>query len=158
MGLLVEMMVSVLLAATIWYCITLDRRLKSFKADESSLRLVIADLTAATMKAETAVPGLRVATAEAEQSLGDKLRRSQDTLAALDLGMRGGEEVLLRIARIIDANREAEAVAIAAAERLKAETIRAIPATDRIERIGDAARAARELALRARERKLAEAA
>jgi hypothetical protein len=158
MGLVIEMVVSVLLAATLWYCISLNRRLKAFKADEDDFRKLIADLGAATAKAETAVPGLRVATAEAEKSLGEKLRTAELSLSAIDKAMRDGEDVLSRISQIVAANKAAEEAAIAAATQQQIERAAALPPLDRVERLSDAARAARELALKARERKLAEAA
>jgi DNA-binding FrmR family transcriptional regulator len=168
MGLLVEIMVSVLLAVTIWYCVSLDKRLKLFKADEESFRKIIMELAIAAKKAETAIPGLRIATAEAEQSLGTALKESESQLKALDRAMQNGEDVLQRIAQIVVANRAAEEAAEAAlhkhAERLRVLAQPENPQpTDfsekqRSERLSDAARAARELALKARDRKLAEAA
>ncbi len=158
MGLLVEIMVSVLLAVTIWYCITLDRRLKRFKADEENFRKLIGDLSAATVKAETAVPGLRVATAEAEATLGETLKSAETMIKSLERGVGDGEDVLRRIAQIIAANRAAEEAAEQAVQSQQVERARALPPVDRIERLSDAARAARELSLKARERKLAEAA
>jgi hypothetical protein len=158
MGLLVELLVSVLLAATLFTCVSLNRRLKAFKAEEENFRGLIGDLAAATAKAEAAVPGLRVATAEAERTLGERLKTAEASLLALDKGMQNGEEVLRRIAQIIAANKAAEEAAIAAAAQQQIERAAALPPLDRVERLSDAARAARELALKARERKLAEAA
>jgi Flp pilus assembly protein TadB len=157
MGLLVEVMVSVLLAVTIWYCVMLDRRLKRFKEDEESFRKLIGDLTTASMRAEATVPGLRIATAEAEQGLGESLKRAEAAIATLQRGTQDGEDVLRRIAQIIAANRAAENAALAGSVPAQDDNVTALSA-NRIERLSDAARAARELALKARDRKLAEAA
>ncbi len=158
MGLIVELLVSVLLAVTIGYCVMLDKRLRRFKADEENFRTLVADLTTASIKAETAVPGLRIATAEAEQSLGEKLRQSEAMLEQFDAKFQDGEDVLTRIARIVSANRDAEEAAEATAAAIQAERARLTPANDRSERLSDAAEAARALANKARERKMAEAA
>jgi Domain of unknown function (DUF6468) len=158
MGLLVEIMVSVLLAVTIWYCVSLDKRLKRLKEDEESFRKLIGDLGVATSKAEAAVPGLRIAAAEAEQSLGERLKQAEVMLRALDGGFHNGEAVLMRIAQIVASNRAAEDAAEAEVIKFQVERARSAQASDRVEKLSDAARAARELATKARDRKLAEAA
>ena len=58
-GMLIEILVCVLLAATIAYCVRLDGKLKLLKADEQAMRRTITDLVSATEKAERAVAGLR---------------------------------------------------------------------------------------------------
>jgi ABC-type transporter Mla subunit MlaD len=158
MGLLVELLVSVLLAVTIFYCVSLDRKLKRFKSDEDSLRKVIGELTAATLKAETAVPGLRVATVEAEQSLGAVLKQSDAKLEAVENSIRTADDVIQRIAQIVAANRDAEDAAREALQQKLEQVSSIVTLPQRQDKLSDAARAARELADKARDRKMAEAA
>jgi hypothetical protein len=47
-GLVIESLVAVLLLVTIAYCMLLNRRLKRLKADEQSMRAMIAELITAT--------------------------------------------------------------------------------------------------------------
>ena len=79
-GLLIELLVCVLLATTIGYCIVLDRRLRRLKADEATMRRTIIDLMTATENADRAVAGLRAVVEECDRTIGAQLR---DRRAAL---------------------------------------------------------------------------
>ena len=57
-GLIIEILVAILLAMTVGYCMTLNRRLKLLKSDEHSLRATISELVTATEIAERAIGGL----------------------------------------------------------------------------------------------------
>ena len=70
-GVIVEMLVAILLALTIAYCISLNRRLKLLRADEQSLRATISELVTATEIAERAIAGLKLTVDECEAGLGD---------------------------------------------------------------------------------------
>src|SRR5258708_23790863 len=59
LGLAIESLVAVLLVLTIGYCMLLNARLKRLKADEHSLKAVIAELITATEIAERAIGGLK---------------------------------------------------------------------------------------------------
>ncbi len=72
MGLLVELLVSVLLAVTIGYCVSLNRQIKRLKMDEESFRKVVTDLRAASEKAEATVPG---SSSPRRKLKGDLVRR-----------------------------------------------------------------------------------
>ena len=61
-GLVIESLVAVLLLLTIGYCMLLNRRLKRLRADEQSMRAMIAELITATEIAERAIGGLKVTT------------------------------------------------------------------------------------------------
>jgi hypothetical protein len=161
MGLLIEIMVSVLLAVTIHYCVMLNRRLKIVKDNEETFRKLVADLGAASVKAEAAVPGLRVATAEAEKALGDRQKQADVVLQALQMKLEEGEDILQRIAAIVAANRAAEKAEPAIVTLVPAPVEKPVVATNVAERGGglsEAAKAAREIAMKARQRQLPEAA
>ena len=59
-SMMVELVVGVLLVATIAYCFVLDRRLKALRDGEGELRKIIVALDKATTRAQGAVTELRV--------------------------------------------------------------------------------------------------
>ena len=73
LGLAIESLVAVLLVVTIGYCMLLNARLKRLKADEHSLKAVIAELITATEIAERAIGGLKHAVRDVNENLGDQL-------------------------------------------------------------------------------------
>ena len=100
-GVIVEMLVAILLALTIIYCISLNRRLKLLKADEQSLRATISELVTATEIAERAIAGLKFTVQDCEAGLGERLRSADRFTADLDRSIASGEELFDRLARIV---------------------------------------------------------
>ncbi len=133
-GFLIESMVSVLLLMTILYCVRLNNQIRLLKADEQSLRATIAELITATEIAERAIGGLKATMREGEQTLGERIKRTEAISADLGQQLDAGELLLSRLVRITEAGRpdappsppavpRAQAVAAAAqalAERQKA--------------------------------------
>jgi hypothetical protein len=106
-GVIVEMLVAILLALTIIYCVSLNRRLKLLKADEQSLRATISELVTATEVAERAIGGLKLTVQECEAGLGERLRSADRFTADLDRSVAAGQEVLHRLTRIVVAGNAA---------------------------------------------------
>jgi len=104
-GMLIEAMVCVLLAATIAHCVVLDRRLRRLKADEDAMRKTIGELIGATDKAERAVSGLRGIVDDCDQTIAAQLREAERHSADLAVQIRSGDDVIHRIARIVDSAR-----------------------------------------------------
>lgn len=105
-GFAIELLVAVLLVATIVHCASLDRKLKRLKTDESAMRDMVADLIGATEKAERAVSALKLAVSQSEETLAERLGRAE-TLSREMAGQLGeGEEVIGRITKIAKAARE----------------------------------------------------
>lgn len=100
-GMIIEMLVAILLALTIAYCISLNRRLKLLRADEQSLRATISELVTATEIAERAIAGLKLTVAECEDGLGARLRSADRFTADLDRSIGAGKDVLDRLTRIV---------------------------------------------------------
>ena len=90
-GVIIEMLVAILLALTIAYCISLNRRLKLLKADEQSLRATISELVTATEIAERAIAGLKLTVDECEAGLGTRLRSADRFIAELDRSIAAGK-------------------------------------------------------------------
>src|SRR6202453_1908611 len=99
------MLVAILLALTIIYCVTLNRRLKLLKADEMSLRATISELVTATEIAERAIAGLKMTVHECDIGLGDRLSRAETMTGEFDLRLSAGKDVLHRLSQIVSAGR-----------------------------------------------------
>ena len=132
-GFLVETLVSILLLLTILYCVRLNKQLRLLKADEQSLRATISELITATEIAERAIGGLKSTMREGEQTLNERLNRSEQMSTDLERQLKAGEELLAKITRIAGAGRPAEepvvvapdAKSVAAAAQAFAERTRA---------------------------------
>ena len=130
-GYLIESMVSILLLMTILYCVRLNNQLRLLKADEQSLRATISELVTATEIAERAIGGLKLTMREGEQTLNDRLSRSETMTAEFDRQLKAGGELLNKLIRITGAGKEAEvatvpdAQSVAAAAQAFAERSRA---------------------------------
>lgn len=130
-GYLIESMVSILLLMTILYCVRLNNQLRLLKADEQSLRATISELVTATEIAERAIAGLKTTMREGEQTLNDRLQRSETVTAEFDRQLVAGQQLLSKLIRITGAGKEAEvatvpdAQSVAAAAQAFAERARA---------------------------------
>jgi hypothetical protein len=124
-------MVSILLLLTILYCVRLNNQLRLLKADEQSLRATISELITATEIAERAIGGLKTTMREGEQTLSERLARSEQFSADFEHQLKAGQELLTKITRITGAARAAEepavpdAKAVAVAAQAFAERTRA---------------------------------
>ena len=99
----IESMVAILLLLTILYCVRLNSQLKRLKADESSMRTVIAELVTATATAERAIAGLKATVHDAEAGLTERLQDAERYCADIQRSIKGGAEVLDRLTQIADA-------------------------------------------------------
>ena len=108
LGIAIESLVAILLMLTIGYCMLLNKRLKRLKADEHSLKAVIAELITATEIAERAIAGLKMTVRDCDQSLGERLRAGENLVRELGLRLETGREVLGHLAQIALAARPAD--------------------------------------------------
>lgn len=104
-GYLIESMVSVLLLMTILYCTRLNKQIRLLKADEQSLRATIAELITATEIAERAIGGLKATMREGDQTLGERIKRTEAISSDLQHQLDAGEQLLTRLVRITEAGR-----------------------------------------------------
>ena len=101
LGIAIEILVALLLALTIGYCMLLNRQLKRLRSDEHSLRATISELVTATEIAERAIAGLKLTVEECEAGLGARLRSADRITADLDRGIDAGKEVVERLTQIV---------------------------------------------------------
>ena len=93
---------------------------------------IIAELITATEIAERAIGGLKSTMRDGEQTLNERLNRSEQLSADIEHQLKAGEELLAKLARIAGAGRMTEpaaavpdAKAVAAAAQAFAERTRA---------------------------------
>ena len=96
----IEGLVAVLLLLTILYCVRLNSQLKRLKADESAMKNTIAELVAATDKAERAIAGLKATVQETDQTLNESLVAAQRFSTDIAGQIEAGSEILSRLIQI----------------------------------------------------------
>src|SRR5262249_29699042 len=105
LGLAIESLVAILLVLTIGYCILLNNRLKRLRADEHSLKAVIAELITGTEIAERAIGGLKHTVRDVNEDLGSQLTSASQMSEQLRRQLTEGETVLRRLTKIAMAAR-----------------------------------------------------
>jgi hypothetical protein len=105
LGLAIESLVAVLLVVTIGYCVLLNARLKRLKADEHSLKAVIAELITATEIAERAIGGLKHTVRDVNENLGSQLASATHMSEQLRRQLVEGDNVVRRLSKIAIAAR-----------------------------------------------------
>jgi hypothetical protein len=109
LGLAIESLVAVLLVVTIGYCVLLNGRLKRLKADEHSLKAVIAELITATEIAERAIGGLKHTVRDVNENLGSQLASAGHMSEQLRRQLTEGDNVVRRLSKIAIAARSPSA-------------------------------------------------
>ena len=125
LGIAIESLVAILLMLTIGYCMLLNARLKRLKADEHSLKAVIAELITATEIAERAIGGLKLTVRDVNENLGSQLAAGAELSLQLKKQLAEGDNLFRRLSKIAIAARpasepEAAAPRISAAQAIAA--------------------------------------
>jgi hypothetical protein len=124
-GIAIESLVAILLVLTIGYCILLNARLKRLKADEHSLKAVIAELITATEIAERAIGGLKLTVRDVNENLGSQLTSAAELSLQLKKQLAEGDAVFRRLSRIAIAARPAPEPELAAPKISAAQAVAA---------------------------------
>ncbi len=95
--LVLNVIVAGLLVATIIYCMVLDRRIRTFKAEQKTLSGLVGDLNSATRNAEDAVAGLKVTTKAAQGDLGGKLSKARSLSDELAFMVESGNSIATKL-------------------------------------------------------------
>ncbi len=104
-GIVIESLVAVLLMLTIGYCMLLNHRLKRLKADEHSLKAVIAELITATEIAERAIGGLKLTVRDVNENLGSQIATAHELSGHLRKQLGEADQVVRRLTKIAIAAR-----------------------------------------------------
>ncbi|PKQ04164.1 MAG: hypothetical protein CVT73_14055 [Alphaproteobacteria bacterium HGW-Alphaproteobacteria-12] len=99
LGLVLEIIVCVFLAATIGYCAILDRRLKAMRSGQDGLRDLIGQLNGATTRAVQAIDALKQASTATNDELGERVRRGGALAAELGMMIETGNNIAERLGR-----------------------------------------------------------
>ncbi|MBI1328813.1 MAG: hypothetical protein GC166_02805 [Alphaproteobacteria bacterium] len=97
--LIVEIVLTGLLAATLIYCALLERRLSALRKGQDGLKATIGELNKAIIEAGTSMRMLKAATAGAAGDLDDRLSRARGLADELSLLTASGERIADRIDR-----------------------------------------------------------
>jgi hypothetical protein len=104
-GVMIEALVALLLLITIAYCVLLNKRLTRLKADEHSLKAVIAELITATEIAERAIGGLKLTVKDVNENLGAQLDQATQMSEHLKKQLAESDYVVRRLSKIAIAAR-----------------------------------------------------
>ena len=105
LGLVIETLVTILLATTIGYCVILNQRLKRLHSDRGELKQMVADLVQATGLANAAIQELKHTAQEAETVLESRLGEAERFGVELANHVSAGQQIMDRLARITSAAR-----------------------------------------------------
>lgn len=102
-----DLLVAVLLVATIATSVRLSRNIAKLKADEAAMRATIGELLAATDSAQRAVAGLRTTLSECDRSLSERIEAAERQTDKLARAITAGESVMGGINHIVQSARRA---------------------------------------------------
>ena len=102
-----DLLVAVLLTATIATSVRLSRRITKLKADETAMRATIGELMIASETAERAIAGLRTTLGDCDRTLAERLRTAERYASDLSAQVEAGAQVMNRIAQIVESSRRA---------------------------------------------------
>jgi len=97
--LIVEILLSLLLLATLGYCALLERRLSALRSGQDGLKETIGELNGAIANAGSSMRLLKAAAAGASETLDERLSRARSLADELSLLMVSGERIADRIDR-----------------------------------------------------------
>jgi hypothetical protein len=94
---LVEVALEVLLAATLGYCIVLERRLASVRKGQEGLSRIVGELNMAISGAGASLRALKTAASEAAGTLDERLKRARLHVDELSVLVGSAERIAQRI-------------------------------------------------------------
>jgi hypothetical protein len=96
-GMILEILVSVLLAVTVVYCAILDRRLKALRSGQDGLRAIIEGLDGATKRAQASISELRGAAEATGLALSAHTAKGRALADELQIMMEAGNALADRL-------------------------------------------------------------
>lgn len=100
LGVMIELLVAVLLAVTIAYCVLVNRKLVQLRSDQSELKTIVRELHVATNQAEHAIAGLRQGAQNADRSLTQQIERVRELDEQIVTNIEKGEALLLKLSAV----------------------------------------------------------
>ena len=105
-----QIVLQVLLAATLCYCIVLERRLAAVRKGQEGLRNIIGELNMAIAGAGSSIRALKSSAAEAAVTLDDRLKRARLHIDELSVLTASGERIAQRMESAASAPRVAREI------------------------------------------------
>ena len=96
-----ELVLTLLLAATLGYCIVLERRLAAVRKGQDGLQTMIGELNAAIAGAGASLRALKSAAASAAETLDDRLKRARAVADELAVVSTSGARIAQRFDRAV---------------------------------------------------------
>jgi phage shock protein A len=126
---IVELMLSGLLLATIGYCAVLERRLSALRKGQDGLKETIGELNSAIVNAGASMRALKAHASDAAETLDERLARARGLIDELAMLTSAGERIADRIDRNaatprVAANGTTPAVLAGRLNALKPEVLR----------------------------------
>jgi chromosome segregation ATPase len=97
LGLVVESLVCVLLAATIFYCISVNRKLERLRSEQKGMQSFIRELSIATTNADKAIYGLRQTVEASGDELAGQIERARHMSRQLNTEIEKSEQMMNRL-------------------------------------------------------------
>jgi len=105
-----EVAMQILLAATLCYCIVLERRLAAVRKGQEGLQTIIGELNMAIAGAGSSIRALKSSAAEAAVTLDDRLKRARLHIDELSVLTASGERIAQRMEGAASAPRVAREI------------------------------------------------
>ncbi len=96
---ILELVLCLLLAATLGYCVVLERRLQAVRKGQDGLKTLIGELNAAISGAGASLRALKSAAASAAETLDERLKRARALADELEVLATSGERLAQRLDR-----------------------------------------------------------
>ena len=96
-GLVLDIVIALLLVATIIYAVILNRQLGALRRNKDELSKVIANFNEATIRAESAIPRLKRAAEESKLSLQERIDKAQALRDDLSFMIERGDNMANRL-------------------------------------------------------------
>jgi hypothetical protein len=97
MSLTINVVVIVLLAATIFYAFRLERKLEGLRSAHTAFAGVVRDLNTAAARAEAGIQGLKSAAESSGEILDDRIKRARHAGDELGLVLQTAQRVVQRL-------------------------------------------------------------
>jgi len=94
---IVECILAMLLAATLVYCVKLEKRLRQLREDQENLNATVGSLNAGIAAAQASLAGLKAAAKEAGEALGAKVPGARALADELSMLVTSGDRIASRI-------------------------------------------------------------
>ena len=101
LGLIVEGLLSTLLVATIFYCISVNRKLERLRDEQKGMHQFVRELSVATAKADKAIQGLRATVQDSGEELAGQIDKGRNMNRLLKGEIESAEQTMSKLVILI---------------------------------------------------------